>query len=137
MRVVILIALLLIVVGCSGAPTPTPPKGVSVKPSPTIPASYLMAEEHAVDGCTEYLTLVEAARRANRAAKTDEEKKLVNRVFMDKVAILYDEHLQYVVPAESSDAPKTTDASYKEMHLRLERDQWFLKVDAICASIMN
>ena len=137
MRAIVFVTLLLIIGGCSGAPTPTPPKGVTVKPSPTIPASYSMAEEHAVEGCTEYLTLVEAARRASRAAKTDEEQNLVNRVVMDKVAILYDGHLQYVVPAESSDAPKTADASYKEMQLRLERDQWFLKVDAICASIMN
>ena len=137
MRAIVFVTLLLIVVGCSGAPTPTPPKGVTVKPSPTIPASDSMAEEHAVEGCTEYVTLLEAARRANRAATTDEEKNLVNRVFMDKVDALYDEHLQYVVPAVSSDVPKTADTSYKEMQLRLERDQWFLKVEALCASIMN
>ena len=137
MRLIILMALLFLVVGCSSTPTPTPPKGTWVPPSPTIPASNSLMEYHAVEGCTEYLTLQEASSRAYQTAKTEEEKNIVNRVYWDKMEAVYDEHLQYVVPFVRSELPEDADASYKEMQFRIERDQWFLQLETVCTSVMN
>ena len=81
--------------GCSIAPTPTPPRG---KPSPTPAVRYSDIEVHTYTGCTEYWILVEALNSTFAKAKTDTERYDLLDAHAEEIETLYGEHLSYTGP---------------------------------------
>ena len=102
MRAVILIALLLLVAGCSSVPTPT------------IPAN------HSLLGCTEYLSLNEELRDALDEATTEQETVAALGAHLTELETLYAEHLRYVVPTVKFPSAKAVYAIHRGEYTDLD-----------------